>query len=159
MKERFNKEKFDAMMSLAGYMQARAITRNQLELRVSLALWALLIAVTYYVQRRPPEAVLILVLLAAVLGHAYFCFSVRIRSRVDIERSFWYFDCAKAMLWAPTEPIPPEPLRIDRLPWHQKLRDLKRDVWSDGIFLGTTILLASISYFSLGRGFIRASSN
>src|SRR4051812_29320061 len=103
MKERFNKEKFDAMMSLASYMQARAITRNQLEMRVSLALWALLIAVTYYVQKRPTEAVLILVLLAAVLGHAYFCFSVSVRTRVDIERSFWYVDCAKAMLWAPTE--------------------------------------------------------
>src|SRR5436853_253950 len=99
MKERFSKEKFDAMMSLAAYMQARAITRNQLELRVSLALWALLVAVTYYVQKRPTEIVLILVLLITVLGHTYFCFAVRIRSRVDIERSFWYVDCARAMLW------------------------------------------------------------
>lgn len=142
-------------MAIAEYMQKRADGRTQLELRVSLSLWALLVAVTLYVQKRPPEWVLVSLLTVIVIGHAYFCFSVRIRSRTDIERSFWYVDQARALLWAPKEALPTEPLRVDRLNWRGRLRDFHKDLWSDGVFIGATILMALVTYFTLGNGYAR----
>jgi hypothetical protein len=154
MNEQFDKSRFDALMTLADYMQRRADGRRELEWKTSFALWALLVAVTYYAPERPQGLGLgflgaLLFLIAAF--YAYFANEVRIRTRLDVEKSFWYVDQAKAML--PTANLKKEPESIDDLSWLQRFRFrdfFEKDLWSTGLRIATTALLAFLSFWFFG---------
>ncbi|MGB8044031.1 MAG: hypothetical protein WCF66_13805 [Pseudolabrys sp.] len=57
-------------MRLAEFYQANQFSHRQLEWRISLALWALIIAAMYYIKTRPPESVVVFVLLLIVFIHS-----------------------------------------------------------------------------------------
>src|SRR4051812_12634919 len=63
-------ERFEAFMKLADFRAMRWQVRRQVEWRISLGLWALMIASVYTVKTRPSEIVLICILLAILVMHA-----------------------------------------------------------------------------------------
>jgi hypothetical protein len=134
-------------MSLADYMQRRADGRRELEWKTSFALWALLVAVTYYAPERPHDLWLGLLLTLITVFYSYFANEVRIRTRRDIERSLEYVDQAEAMLL----PSSTKPESVDDLSLRDRFRDFNKDLWSTGLRIVTTVLLASLSFWFFGE--------
>lgn len=159
MKERFSKDRFEALMRMADFLHKRAEFRRHFEWRTSVSLWAVLSAVTYYVQKRPPNLILASTLAISTVAYIYFCLEVRVRSRADIERAFFFFDAAKRMLASGAAPPPAEPKAAHERSFKERFRDFHKDIWSTGIQILTTIILALLAYFLIGRGFMRAGGS
>jgi len=64
-----DKDRFEAYMKLADFYRERESSRRQLEWKISLALWALIVAAIYSIKARPPEWAIIVSLVFIVLIH------------------------------------------------------------------------------------------
>src|ERR1043166_4566125 len=85
-----DKERFDAFMKLAEFRATRWSTRRQAEWRATFGLWVLMATATYYLKIRPPETLLLIILIFVVLAHAYAILSAAARSQQDMDTAFYY---------------------------------------------------------------------
>jgi hypothetical protein len=154
----FDKKKFDAFMALYSQREGRRIERAKYEWRMSFALWALLIAATYYLHPRPPQLLLIFLLTATVALHLWFISEVRKRSRLDTETAFYYSDHAEQLLGLPNITVRRRPDYEDatRITFFNFFYALGKDFWWSGIQITITAALAWSCYFLMGT-FDRAS--
>lgn len=66
-----DKERFDAYMKLADYWTARGNARREIQWKVNLAFWALMVAAIYSIKTRPPEGLLVETLAFAAFVHVW----------------------------------------------------------------------------------------
>jgi len=148
----FDKDKFDAFMTLADYRMKRSFNRHQYEWRISFAVWALLAAATLYLHPRPPDALFILVLVAIVFLHCYFIVEVRKRNRLDTETAFYYVELAERTLALPNIEVRDRP-SVDKAMAHSLenvIGVLTQDSWWNGLHLAVTVALALCCYWLTG---------
>lgn len=103
------KEQFDAFMSLCEFRFNRWANRRQYEWRISVGLWAILVAGMIYIQK-PSGALLwllILGLVIAVLGHAWLWVRWNwISNERDIRTAFFFAEHAERLLRSSNAPDP-----------------------------------------------------
>lgn len=92
------KDKFEAFLSLAEFRRRRCETRQQIELKLSISLWALMAAALIYIPHRPPDVLLISVLTAIFLIHALFLGQIWVRNENDQDTAFFYLESAENVL-------------------------------------------------------------
>lgn len=137
------KERFDAYMRLAEFHQASHFSHRQLEWRISLALWALIIAAMYYIKTRPPEWVVVFALLLIVFIHSTLWV-----------RQLWKSDISSAYLMGRYTRL------ADKLFGEKEIDERGPQppiggyhFWQSGIQILTTALLAVAAYYLIGAGF------
>jgi len=90
-----DKERFDALMQLSEFWMKRWQYRRQFEWMITLGLWGVLSASLIYIKVRPPEAVLIQLLIAIVFGYAFLWVRpLQVRLEKDARWYFYYKDLA-----------------------------------------------------------------
>ena len=100
------KDEFDALMRLNEFRFNRWQNRRTYEWRVSLALWAWMVAATYYLQVSkdkpdlPPHSICVSVIVSfvVVLLHIIWVRSNWLRNMKDINCAFYYWDRARVLL-------------------------------------------------------------
>jgi hypothetical protein len=126
-------------MQLAEFRAERQRSRRHLEWKLSLSLWLLLAAATYYLRKRPPEEFVITALVSVILVHGIaWVWHIWRANRRDSEAACYYFNCAEHILTGKAE--------------HHEFRLSMRD-WLSPVQLLITVLLAGAAYFLLGNGF------
>src|SRR5271157_3949300 len=96
-------ERADVLVSLANFRQERKRERTTYEWRLTLALWAFMVGVTFYIRPRPNDVVLAAILVLVFLMHVFFILEIRLRSRMDSEMAFFYVGNAERLLKMATD--------------------------------------------------------
>jgi hypothetical protein len=134
------KDRFDAYVRMAELWLARRNTRRQNHIRLSLAVWAALAASIIYVKPRPPETLLLVVLLVLVLGHAGATFAAGWRHARDrVSADFWIEKSEHILLGEEKMPT-----------WRTGGYRLV-DYLSILLWVGPTILLVLAAYLLIGQ--------
>ncbi|MEQ1933572.1 MAG: hypothetical protein ABL962_06805 [Fimbriimonadaceae bacterium] len=94
----FDKARFDAFMALAEFRQQRRLERNKDEWKFGFALWAFIAGATFTVNPRPPEWLLVSILIAIVVIHMWFNAQSDKRDTADVEMAFYYTEHAETLL-------------------------------------------------------------
>ena len=93
------KDRFDAYMKLSDFRVHRWDARREFEIKVSVALWALLAATAAVLKVRPDSVLLAALLLIVVAGHAlFFLVPIWTSNKLDIETAFCYAEMAEREL-------------------------------------------------------------
>lgn len=106
-----DKNQFDALMRLNEFRFERWQDRRKYEWRVSLGLWALMAAATYYKKTLIPplpNSIVVVILVIIVLVHTYWVRSNLDRNQKDINSAFYYWDRARMLLPGEEAPTPDE---------------------------------------------------
>lgn len=142
-----DKEHFDSLMRLSEFWTARWNGRRQFEWAISLGLWAVLGASIAYVKSRPPECVLVGVLVAVSLGYIIFWVKpLQARHERDTRHAFYFKELAEAsmQLGNPPKEAPPKDVAYyDK--WSLVV------AWAPLFQIVATMLLAICVYFMLGQ--------
>lgn len=134
------KEQFDAYMQLAQFRSERRRVRRQLEWKISVSVWALLVASTYAITTRPPEWVLASVLGGVVVLHGLAWLShMWSANRRDMEVAFYFMNLAADIV------------KKDR---PKEARPAVRD-WLSPVEWLFTIILAVMAFALVGKHYIR----
>lgn len=146
-----DKDRIDALISLAEFRRERLKERNQYQWRMTFAYWAFLVAATYYIRPRPGETPLIISLIVAAVVHIYFLLSIRKRSKLDSDFAFYYIDQVESSLSL----LPDKPR--DRPDWEKALKSNKigfgmfgKDFWWSGMSVIVTLALTFTAYWAMG---------
>ena len=147
-----DKEQFDAFMKLADFRAMRWNTRRQAEWRGTLGLWVLMATATYYLKIRPPETLLILILIFVVLAHAFSILRAAARSQQDMDMAFYYTEHAEKSLLS-SLPVPrTRPQPIDSLSTKELwVHHIYRNIGTAIGLVAPTVVLALVAYFLVGR--------
>ncbi len=148
----FEKSRFDAYMALSDFRTKRRQERAQYEWRITFSLWAILIAAALYLHPRPPNCIIILVLVIITILYSFFLSETRKRNRLDVEMSFYYVEYAEKELFLSIE--------VRDRPDYKKamaysLQNLvgviaSQDIWWSGLKIFVTIALALCTFWFMG---------
>jgi hypothetical protein len=146
------KDRFDAFMKLADFRAMRWNVRRQVEWKVSLGLWAVMIVSAYSFKSKPPECLLIIFLLSIFLMHTILISQLLVRSRQDINMAFYYIDHAEHVLFP--QMIPRErPRRVDTMSGKERLVEFVRtDVLAAIGQMAATGIISVVVYFMIEHG-------
>lgn len=138
------KERFDALMRLADFRFARWRERRTYEWKISMALWALLVAASAYLKTNGftfPLSWTAFALGVIVVGHAWFWVRTNwISAEMDIRTAFHFAEHAEKIL-LPSSPVPKQRLDPDQFERsHGGFQFLHRGVCQAQVF--TTAVLA-----------------
>jgi hypothetical protein len=141
------KARFEALIKLRDFWQARWVSRRDFAWKGTLASWALLVGAIYVVKVRPAEQHLIIGLLAYVLIFSFYWIrEIQVRDTRDSRRAFHFNSLAEKILFpaVPVEPKPGEPGLLEFL--------------TDGLamvqVLGTVTVALAVYWF-LGTQYVR----
>lgn len=147
----FDKERFDAYLALADFSSKRVQERVSREMRMSFAVWAFLVAATFYVHARPSETFLSIMLTTVVILHAGFIMDIRARNDWDTRMLAYCMIAARAFV---TDAPGPGALGqwVGRPTDSQSrlLGPFVRDFWWSGLEITVTVLLAVTAYLLMG---------
>jgi hypothetical protein len=153
------KEQFDAFMQLSEVRRRRHSSRQELEWKFSISLWALLATSPIYITQRPDDAILVSVLAMVVVVYVIVWVNeTRIRNRLDVETEFYYSELAQKVL-NPQIEVRRKPKYIaggplNRTHWYK----FKEDMWStSGFQIAVTTVLALAAWFLIGKGLIKSN--
>lgn len=145
-----DRERFDAFVKLADLRTVRWNARRQLEWRATLGLWVLMASAAYYLKVRPPEVLLLVILVGIILIHAFSIIRSSARSQQDMGMAFYYIEHAEQCLSSSF----PAPRERPKAIYSMSIGEL----WTIGGILGPdldaiilTALLALASYFLIGH--------
>lgn len=145
MAEMSDKERFDAYMRLAEFRMSRRNERDQLGWRISLALWGLIVAAIYSIKTRPPESIMIAVLITVIVVHVgLWIWQIWVTNQFDQRSALEAVRTAQGILDAGMYGVGPLRYFLPFL-WN----------WAVSVQIITTLLLAICAYFLIGSKFIR----
>ena len=147
------KNRFDALMKLVDFREARVRARQVYEFQVSIAVWAVLAGAIIGLKTRPGEIWFYVLLPSIVTWHAVFWISqITVRNRCDQNLSQFYAAHAEHMIF--NRPHLPEirPKSIYELDWSERwLRALwGTNSWSATFQICATVILAVGVYLFAG---------
>ena len=148
----FEKERFGAFTALADFRMKRTLERTQRETRLSFALWAFFAAATVYLHPRPPEWLLVLILVGVFCLHVWFVMEVRVRNRLDLNTAFYYIEHAEKLL-IPSARVPrsrPDDKASVPLKGREVVSLFTNDFWWSGLEIAITAGLAMSAYWIIG---------
>jgi hypothetical protein len=137
------KARFEALIQLRDFWQARWVSRRDFAWKVTLGAWALLASSAYFVKKRPPDNLLALALIIYVIIFAFIWVrEIQVRDYADSRRSFHFNSHAEAMVFPATT--------IEPKPTDQGLFEFLRDRLAIAQVLATVLLAVGVYYF-MGR--------
>ena len=144
------KDRFDAHMSIANFRLSRRDTRVSYEWKVTLGLWAVLLAAPLYIHHPPSARVTAWVLSAAVVSYALFWLRpIYVRMSEDLRAAFHHIEHAEHLLGL--RECPPKP--VERLSTTDRLFQFATfENWGGLFQLVATILLAVLIYWVMQSG-------
>ena len=143
------KERFDALMSLADVHFARWRGRAEIEWKVSLALWVLLGGSLSIIKVRPNVIILALFLIAIIALYGWFwTLQIWTRNTNDGEWAFYYISHARNILFPGSLPRN-EPAENVTL-FQMRDRILSFNNWGIWFQVGATSILAVCVFWFLG---------
>jgi len=154
------KERFDALIKLAEFRQARDRSRRELEWKFSVALWALLAASPVYITKRPNDLLLAFVLVLINFIYAFlWANETRIRNRMEVEIAFYYLEQAEKLI-DPAINSRKKPKWIQGGPFNRShWYKFWEDLWSTGLQIVVTVALSLSAWFLIGSEIIKGAGN
>lgn len=136
------KERFDALMGIADFHLQRVHSRNTTEWRLAFSAWALMVAAIATVNKRPGDAILMLLIGSYCLGLITILAAIYRQNAYQATRAYYYLEKAESVLneVAFDRPAPKS--------WHHL--SLKEKYELSPIFTGNVVLMQSCITLCLG---------
>ena len=141
---------FDSYMKLAEFMQQRHFNRRSLSWRGTFGIWVFVAAAPLYVTARPPELLLVLILVGVVGLHAVWINEMRRRGRTDDAYAFFYLESAEASAFPETG------VEVGERPRGKfgVFQGLAEDIYAGFLPVIITTFLAMAAWYLIGSGLI-----